>query len=134
MSEENVDVIRASFEFWRDGRTGEWIGTLDADIEWDISAHPSPDFPDRGSGRDAFVGHMGNYLSGWTGYEASTKELIDRGDNVVVVLHERARMPDSDMMLDRDLPTVWAVRDRRAVRFRVFKTRAEALGAVGLSE
>jgi ketosteroid isomerase-like protein len=40
MSQENVDVIRASFEFWRDGRTGEWIGTLDADIEWDISAHP----------------------------------------------------------------------------------------------
>ena len=134
MSQENVEVIRASFELWRNGRAGEWIGTLDADIEWDISAHPLPDFPDRGSGRDAFVGHMGNYLSGWTGYEASTKELIDRGDNVVVILHERARMPDSDMMLDRDLPTVWAVRDRRAVRFRVFKTRAEALEAVGLSE
>jgi ketosteroid isomerase-like protein len=134
MSQETVEVIRASFEFWRDGRTGEWIETLDADIEWDISAHPLPDFPDRGSGRDAFVGHMGNYLSGWTDYEASAKELIDRGDNVVVILHERARMPDSDMMLDRDLPTVWAVRDRRAVRLRVFKTRAEALAAVGLSE
>jgi ketosteroid isomerase-like protein len=134
MSQENVEVIRASFEFWRDGRTGEWIETLDAEIEWDISAHPLPDFPDRGSGRDAFVGHMGNYLSGWTDYEASTKELIDRGDNVVVILYERARMPDSDMMLDRDLPTVWAVRDGRAVRFRVFKTRAEALEAVGLSE
>jgi ketosteroid isomerase-like protein len=134
MSQENVEVIRASFEFWRDGRMGEWIETLDADIEWDISAHPLPDFPDRGSGREAFVGHMGNYLSGWTDYEASTKELIDRGDNVVVILHERARMPDSDMMLDRDLPTVWAVRTGRAVRLQVFKTRAEALEAVGLSE
>jgi ketosteroid isomerase-like protein len=134
MSQENVEVIRASFEFWRDGRTGDWIETLDADIEWDISAHPLPDFPDRGSGRDAFVGHMGNYLSGWTDYEASTKELIDRGDNVVVILYERARMPDSDMMLDRDLPTVWTVRDGRAARFRVFKTRAEALEAAGLSE
>ena len=134
MSEENVEVMRASFEFWRDGRTGEWIETLDADIEWDISAHPLPDFPDRGSGRDAFVGHMGNYLSGWTDYEASTKELIDRGDHVVVILHERARMPDSDMMLDRDLATVWAVRDGRAARLRVFKTRAEALEAAGLSE
>ena len=88
------------------------------------------DFPDRGSGRDAFVGHMANYLSGWTDYEASPKELIDRGDDVVVILHERARMPDSDMMLDRDLPSVWTVRDGRAVRFRVFKTRAEALEAV----
>ena len=134
MSQENVEVVRASFELWRDGRMGEWIETLDADIEWDISAHPLPDFPNRGSGRDAFVGHMGNYLSGWTDYEASTKELIDRGDNVVVILYERARMPDSDMMLDRDLPNVWTLRDGRAVRLRVFTTRAEALEATGLSE
>ena len=28
MSQENVEVIRARFEFWRDGRTGEWIETL----------------------------------------------------------------------------------------------------------
>jgi ketosteroid isomerase-like protein len=132
MSQENVELISASFALWREGRTGEWIETLDADIEWDISAHPLPDFPDRGSGREAFVGHMGNYLSGWTDYEASTKELIDRGDTVVVMLHERARMPDSDMMLDRDLPTVWDVRDGRAVRLRVFKSRGEALEAAKL--
>jgi ketosteroid isomerase-like protein len=127
-------VVRASFELWRDGPMGEWIETLDADFEWDISAHPLPDFPNRGHGRDAFVGHMGNYVSGWTDYEVSSNELIDRGDDVVLVIHERARMPDSDMMLDRDLPTVWTVQDGRAVRLRVFKTRAEALEAARLSE
>ena len=127
-------MVRAGFERWCDGRMGEWIATLDGDIEWDISAHPLPDFPDRGRGRDAFVGHMGDYLSGWIAYEASAKELIDRGDDVVLIMHERARMPDSGMMLDRDLPTVWTVRDGRAVRLRVFKARAEALEAVGLQE
>jgi ketosteroid isomerase-like protein len=134
MSQENVEVVRASFELWCDGRMGEWIATLDADIEWDISAHPLPDFPDRGRGRDAFVGHMGDYLSGWIAYEASGKELIDQGDNVVLIIHESARMPDSDTMLDRDLPTVWTVRDGRAVRLRVFQARAEALEAVGLRD
>ena len=134
MSQENVEVVRASVELWCDGRMSEWIATLDADIEWDISAHPLPDFPDRGRGRAAFVAHMGGYLSGWIAYEASGKELIDRGDDVVLILHERARMPDSDMTLDRDLPTVWTVRDGRAVRLRVFKVRAEALEAVGLRE
>ena len=105
MSQENVEVVSASVELWCDGRMSEWIATLDADIEWDISAHPLPDFPDRGRGRAAFVAHMGGYLSGWIAYEASGKELIDRGDDVVLILHERARMPDSDMTLDRDLPT-----------------------------
>ena len=134
MSQQNFAVVRAGFELWRDGRMREWIETLDAGFEWDISAHPLPDFPDRGRGREAFVGHMGDYVSGWTDYEASSKELIDRGDDVVVIIHERARMPDSDTMLDRDLPNVWTLRDGRAVRLRVFTTRAEALEATGLSE
>jgi ketosteroid isomerase-like protein len=60
--------------------------------------------------------------------------MIDRGDEVVVIIHERARLRDSDTVLDRDLAHVWTVRDGRGVRFRVFKTRAEALEAAGLSE
>ena len=134
MSEENVELMKRSFELWRDGSIGEWIETLDPDIEWDVSAHPLPDFPNRGSGRDAFLRHLGDYVSGWNDYEVSSRELIDAGDEVVLILHERARMRDSDMMLDRDLPTVWTVRDGRAVRHRVFKTRADALEAVGLRE
>ena len=126
--------MKRSFELWRDGSIGEWIETLDPDIEWDVSAHPLPDFPNRGSGRDAFLRHLGDYVSGWNDYEVSSRELIDAGDEVVLILHERARMRDSDMMLDRDLPTVWTVRDGRAVRHRVFKTRADALEAVGLRE
>ncbi len=134
MSDENVELMKRSFELWRDGSIGEWIETLDPDIEWDVSAHPLPDFPNRGSGRDAFLRHLGDYVSGWNDYEVSSRELIDAGDEVVLILHERARMRDSDMMLDRDLPTVWTVRDGRAVRHRVFKTRADALEAVGLRE
>jgi ketosteroid isomerase-like protein len=95
---------------------------------------PCPTSPTVAAAATPSSATWGNYLSGWNDYEASTKEVIDRGDSVVVILYERARMPDSDMMLDRDLPTVWAVRDGRAVRFRVFKTRAEALEALGLSE
>ena len=43
-------------------------------------------------------------------------------------------MRASDVTLDRDLPTVWTIRDGRSVRLRVFKTRAQALEAAGLPE
>ena len=134
MSQENVELVRRSFELWQAGRIDAWIDTIDADIEWDVSAHPLPDFPNTGSGRDALAGHMDAYLSGWNDYDVSIKEAIDGGDDVVLIMHERARMRGSDMVLDRDLPTVWTVRDGRAVRYRVFKTRADALEAAGLSE
>jgi ketosteroid isomerase-like protein len=70
---------------------------------------------------------MADYFAGWTDYEATIQESIDVGDDVVLILHERARVRASDSILDRDLPVVWTVRDGRNVRFRVFKTRAEAL-------
>jgi ketosteroid isomerase-like protein len=134
MSQENVDLVRRSFELFKDGRIAAWIETLDPEIEWDISTHPLPDFPNTGSGRDAFVGHMAAYLSGWNDYEVSIGELIGRDGDVVVIQHERARMRGSEMILDRDLPVVVTVRDGRAGRFRVFKTRDQALEAAGLSE
>jgi hypothetical protein len=40
-------------------------------------------------------------------------------------------MRASDVVLDRDLPQVWTIREGRAVRLRVFKTRQEALEAAG---
>ena len=134
MSQQNVELVKRGFDHWRAGRIDEWIETVDPDLEWDVSAHPLPDFPDRGSGRDALVQHTIDYLAGWNDYEATTEELIDGGDDVILIMHERARMRGSDAILDRDLPTVWTVRDGSSVRFRVFKTRAQALEAAGLSE
>jgi len=133
MSEGNVEVVRRSFEHWRAGRIAEWIDTLDPDLDWDISAHPLPDFPNRGRGREALVEHIAAYAAGWNDYEAHAGELIDGGNEVVLIMHERARVRESDTVLDRDLPTVWTVRDGRSVRFRVFKTRDQALRAVGLA-
>jgi ketosteroid isomerase-like protein len=134
MSQENVEVVRQGFDDWRAGRIAEWAETVDLDIEWDTSAHPLPDFPDRGRGRDALVRHMYDYLAGWNDYEATPEEVLDGGDEVVLIVHERARMRGSDVILDRDLPTVWTVRDGRNVRFRVFKTRAQALEAAGVRQ
>ena len=134
MSEESVELVRQGFEHWRSGRVDEWTKALDPDIEWDISAHPLPDVPDRGRGRDALARHLASYFAGWNDYEVTEEEVIDGGDEVVLVMHESARMRTSEVTLDRDLPTVWTVRDGLSVRFRVFKTRAQALAAAGLRE
>jgi ketosteroid isomerase-like protein len=132
MSRENVELVRRGFEDFLAGRIREWMQTVDPDIEWDISAHPLPDFPDRGEGREALMRHMADYLAGWNDYQATVEALIDGGDDVVLIIHERARMRGSDAVLERDLPTIWTIRDRRAIRYRVVKTRAQALQAAGL--
>jgi ketosteroid isomerase-like protein len=137
MSRENVEALRRGLELWAQrGHGTDVFGTeaFDPQMEWDISAHPLPDWPNTGSGRDDFQRHMANYVSGWRDYRAEVRELIDAGDGVVVVLHETVAMRDSDAVLDRDLHGVWTVRDGVVVRLQVFKTRVEALEAAGLEE
>jgi ketosteroid isomerase-like protein len=134
MSQENVEAVRRSTQFWLDGDVDGWIATIDPDVAWDISAHPLPDVPNRGRGRDALLTDMlAVYMSGWTDYTAEIREVLDAGDDVVLVLHETASMRETGVPLDRDLVQVWTMRDGLGAFLRVFKTKAEGLAAAGLT-
>ena len=130
MSEANRELVTRAFELLRAGAVERWLELVAPDIAWDISAHPLPDFPDRGEGRDAFAGHMAEYMSGWVAYEPTEVELFDRGEAVLELVHERASMRDTGVRLDREIAVVWNVRDGLLSRFRVFKTREEGLAAL----
>ena len=136
MSQENVEVVGRSTELWLRGEYDAWIETIDPDVGWDISTHPLPDVPNRGRGREALMTDMlATYLSGWTDYSAEIKELVDPGsDQVIMVLHETAKMGGTGVVIDRDLVQLWTVRDGRGTFLRVFQTKAEALEAARLSE
>jgi ketosteroid isomerase-like protein len=134
MSQENVEVVRRSFDLYMSGELDPWLEMIDPNIGWDISTHPLPDVPNLGRGRDALLTDMlATYLAGWNDYSAEVKELIDAGDRVIMVLHETAKMGETNVPLDRDLVQVWTVRDGRLSFLRVFPTKAEALDATGLS-
>jgi ketosteroid isomerase-like protein len=134
MTDQNKQVVKRGHEARSEGRIWEWMETLDPDIEWDISGYPVADFPMRGSGRKEFVAHVTKYWSLWNDYAQDVKEMIDAGDNVVVVLHEHARLRNSDVDLERDVAAVWTIEDGRRVRFRAFASREDALRAAGIDD
>jgi ketosteroid isomerase-like protein len=137
MSQENFEVMRRAFEQWQRG--GETLEAIPIelyaeDVEWDQSAYPLVDFPDRGVGRDSLFDAMATYFSGWTSYRAEATEIIDAGENVITVLHEKGGIGDSNVFVERDLFQVWTLRDGLVVKYRTFQTRQEALEAAGLRE
>jgi len=128
MSQENVEIMRRAFE------GGAWAEVLHPEIEWDISAYPGLDADVRGSGRESFVRFSDRYRRAWSDYKSAAKEFVDAGDDVVVTLHEKARARGTEMLVERDLASVWTMREGRAIRVRVYGTKQEALEAVGQPE
>jgi ketosteroid isomerase-like protein len=134
MSQENVDLIRETFARFQAG-DARWADLVDPDIEWDFSAYPLADIPTRGRGReDVLTKVIETYYSGWRDYEAEITEMIEAGDDTVVIQHEVVRVADSDQALERDTFHVWTVRDGSWVRWLIFPDRDSALEAAGLRE
>jgi ketosteroid isomerase-like protein len=131
MSHENVEIMRRAVEAFPHG---EWSDVAASEIEWDLSASPGLDLPVRGRGREGFIQLMDRYVRAWTDYEVAAKELIDAGDDVVVVNHERVRARGTELLIERNLVHVWTLRDGKAVRLRTYPTKHEALEAAGLAE
>jgi ketosteroid isomerase-like protein len=131
MSQENVEVVRASFDAWNAGDMGRWAGFLAPDVVWRQPA----EWPERGPyvGRESVLRIAVQNRDAW---DADTAEpigdFIDAGDRVVVrfVWRGRGRGPEADMAVT----CVYTVRSGRIREFEFFWNQAEALAAVGLSE
>ena len=137
MSEENVERVRSGIERWADGGFGVDAISVDLyapDVEWDLSAYPLVDFPNRGRGRESLFSNLTEFFAGWREYRSEVTECIDAGQDVIVVTHETARIGDSSVLAERDVSQVFTLRDGQVVKWRVFETKAEALEAAGLEE
>jgi ketosteroid isomerase-like protein len=130
MEDENVAMVRAGFEAWRE-RGAEFIGEfLAADIEWEVR----PDLPDAAT----YVGHDGvrevlaRFNEVIDDMWIEPQELIPAGeDQVVVPLRWGGRGKGSDVPFEESQETwVFTVRDGRIARVKEYATREEALAAV----
>ena len=130
MSQENVEIIRRSLEYFK--RTGEWLWEV-IDPEIQIRDHDVPD-------GDVFHGHAGwlkwenTFDSAWERVSIEPEEYIDAGADKVVLLHRLAAQGRGGISLERQDGIVYVLRDGKIIRMDYYGSRVEALEAVGLRE
>ena len=133
MSRENVEIVRAVSDAYARGDYEDALERLDADIEF-VSP---PDVTGGGQvwrGRDGTRRGVTSFLGTWEDYHYEVRDLIDCGDEVLVEGWQRARGRGSGVEVSEAIYTVWTVHEGRVVRQRMFRDRAQALEAAGLSE
>jgi ketosteroid isomerase-like protein len=111
----------------------EVFALLDPNVRW-TTADDEPD-------PQTYVGHEGvrqlfaSLLDIWEqGFTVKAHEFIDLGDVVVVPFTSHVQARGSGVALDADQTHVFTVHNGKIVRVREYRTRDEALKAVGQEE
>jgi ketosteroid isomerase-like protein len=129
MSQENVASDRRAVEAANRGDLDGWLAHFDPEIVW----YGLADEPDPGP----FRGHQGilALFARWRDVlpdlRLEVKEYIDAGEYVIVSGRFQGHTADSDAEVGFDEVLVNKYRDGKVAEVREYRTREEALEAVG---
>jgi ketosteroid isomerase-like protein len=132
MSQENVEIVRAAFAAWNRGDLDAWLETFHPTAEW----HTSGTFPGLEMayfGRDGVTNFWQQFRAGWEEIFLDVEEIIDRGEQVIVLFRFRAKGRDG-IQVQRPQAICDTVREGRVVRAENYAGWDQALEAAGLSE
>jgi ketosteroid isomerase-like protein len=136
MSQENVDRTRAAFAAWNAGDMDAVFALFHPELVY----HPRADEPDPSPhvGRDAYERLIYGFVDSFSEVRSEVLELIDAGDHVIAstVLHVvvRGQGSASGAGVSDTYVFVYKLRDGLVVEGWEYRTKQEALEAVGLRE
>jgi ketosteroid isomerase-like protein len=130
MSQENVEIIKSGINAYNAGEVDFSI------FHPALVYHPRADEPDPSPhiGREAFERLTRGFLEAFSTAKFDVEELIDAGDLVIAstVMHGRGSASGADVT--DAYVFVYRLRDGLIVEGWEYRTRQEALEAVGLAE
>jgi ketosteroid isomerase-like protein len=132
MSQENIEIVRTVFDATNRGDWDTVLAAYSPDTEWD-----DRDLRPEGAvyeGIDAMRAEMRAWFGTWSNYHQEIEQLLDAGDDVVVVLSESGVGKGSGATMGQRIGVVVTVRGGLIARTRLYRDPTQALEAVGLSE
>jgi uncharacterized protein len=129
VSQENVDRVRAGYEFAMRNHEPDY-DLLHPEIQW----HTRTDLPDSATyrGYEGVLKLTAEWDEAFEDLRFVPEEFIDAGDRVVAVLRLRGRLRDSEREVDMTEAHVLTMREGKAIELHEYPTESEALKAVGL--
>ena len=125
-----MEIVRRALAYEYDGVGGR--AEAEAIFDPHVVLNPSDETPS--SGYDAMRDDMERWERAFEGLKVTFEEIIDAGDQVVVVAHHEGRGRQSGIEVDTRFYEVYSVCEGKVSRVDEFTERAKAFEAAGLSE
>jgi ketosteroid isomerase-like protein len=133
MSQENVEIVRRSFDAWSSHDPKEIAKYLPEDVEFRSATTDL--FGETVRGLKAIEGLLDEWAKEWSAFRWEAEEIIEVDDARVLSLHRViATGRASGVEVIRELGGLYEIRDGKIVRDWIYLDQAEALEAAGLSE
>jgi uncharacterized protein len=126
MSEANVEALRSGYAALNRGDLSVVLDLLDPEIEW----HEPATSLEGGShrGRDGFERFLRGWLESFDGFRVEPEQVVERGNELVVVVHQTGTGRSSGLPVETRLAHVWTVADGKAVRWEAVQDHEAAVG------
>jgi ketosteroid isomerase-like protein len=132
MSEENVELVQSVMEAWN---RGDYAAALEhVALEIKTESHLGGDIDGTYEGIAGLQKYLAGFWNSFTDFHAEIDECIAEGTEVAFLAHLYGRGRDSGVEVEMRNWHVVTVRGGKFVRYRLFRTKAEALEAAGLRE
>ncbi|MEK6272568.1 MAG: nuclear transport factor 2 family protein [Actinomycetota bacterium] len=132
MSQENVDRVERAFAAFSSGDLETAFEFIDPSFEVNDRVVPEASPSERGP--DALIANAGQVREAFGDIAWEPREIVDRGDRILVRVHISARGLHTSLPIDDDVGHVYTMREGKAVHLDIFRTWGEALEAAGLRE
>src|SRR3954468_1633373 len=133
MSQENVEVVRAAYAAFAEGRIDDVIEGLDAEVEMN-GAVGALEEGEVVRGRDAVARELLPDSSVWAERRYEVQKFIDADDRVVALVHEHRRGRNSGVAVGVDMAFIYSFKGNKVARIEPFMSQSKALEAAGLRE
>ena len=132
MSQANVEVVRAMYEHWA---RGDFPASFyDPEVEHSRIGAQTPDMEGEFRGLEELSRAMREYLHPFSDLRIEAEEIIDLGDDRVLVLSRQTAVGKlSGAPINHELGDLFTLRAGKIVRYDSYWDRAEAMKTVGLS-
>lgn len=132
-STSNAQLIRSLYDAFAQGDVSTVLGRLDPNIVW-IEAD-NINYADRNPYRGPQAVAEGIFMrigQDWNDYRVNIEQVIDGGENVVVLGRYTATNKSTGKPLDAQFVHVWSLRDGKIVRFQQYADTAQFARVTGV--
>jgi ketosteroid isomerase-like protein len=132
MSRENVELLQSFVEAWNRGDYAAALELVAPEIE--VESNLGGDFDGTYEGIAGAQKWLAGFWGSFVDSHAEIEDYIARGDEVVMSIHLYGRGKGSGVRVEMHIWPVCTVREGKIMRYRLFRTKPDALEAAGLSE